>query len=239
MIALLCALFEIFLGPELVVRRVSFRDRLTPGLAGYKSGALPLLRVEAAAYPAQGRGLLALEDVGLFGWYARSPVKSRTLTSDGSLAFETQEIAWLVGARYRVLLSGTERFAASLSYGSLRNDFAGPSIAGVLLPAGTIQYWRPGVEARFPFGAVALYAGLGYLAPARQDKIGAAFPRASSGGVDGELRAEVAFGALVVRAAARYLRFFYSLHPLPHDPYIAGGALDEVASVSLALGYRL
>ena len=237
MIALLCLLLEISAGPELAVRRVSFRDRLTPGLAGYQSGALPLFRLDAVAYPAHG--VLALDDLGFFGSYARSLLKSRTLTADGSLAFETQEIAWEAGARYRIVIDGEERFVASLGYGSLRNDFAGPRLAGVLLPAGTIQYWRPGVEGRMPLGPVVLAAGFGYLAPARQNAVGAAFPRASSGGVDLGLRAELALGKLWLRLAARYLRFFYSLHPLPHDPYIAGGAIDEVASASLALGYRL
>lgn len=237
MIALLCLVLEISAGPEVAVRRVGFRDRLTPGLAGYQSGALPLLRLDALAYPA--RGLLALDDLGFFGSYARSLLTSRTLTSDGSLAFETQETAWEAGARYRIVLGGKERGAASLSYGSLRNDFNGPRLAGVLLPAGTLQYWRPGVEGRFTLGRVGLAAGLGYLAPARQDAIGNAFPRASSGGVDLGLRAEVAVGKLWLRLAARYLRFFYALHPLPHDPYIAGGAIDEVVSASLALGYRL
>ena len=237
MIALLCLLLEFSAGPEVAVRRVAFRDRLTPGLAGYQSGALPLLRLDAAAYPVHG--LLALDGLGVFGSYARSLLRSRTLTADGSLAFETQEIAWDAGARYRIVVDGEERGAASLGYGSLRNDFSGPSIAGVLLPAGTLQYWRPGLEGRIPLGPVVLAAGVGYLAPARQDAIGAAFPRASSGGVDLDLRAELAVGKLWLRFAARYLRFFYSLHPLPHDPYIAGGAIDEVGSASLALGYRL
>ncbi len=237
MIALVCALLEVFAGPELAVRRVGFRDRLTPGLAGYRSGALPLLRLEALAYPA--RDLLALDDLGFFGTYARSVLKSRTLTADGSLAFETQEVAWEAGARYRLVVGGVERGGASLSYGSLRNDFNGPRLAGVLLPSGTLEYWRPGLDARLQIGPIALSAVLAYLAPARQDRIGAAFPRASSGGFETGLRAEAAFGHLWVRAAARYLRFFYALHPLPHDPYIAGGAIDEVASASLALGYRL
>ena len=237
MIALVCVLLEVFAGPEVAVRRVTFRDRLTPGLSGYRSGALPLLRLEALAYPA--RGLLALDDLGFFGSYARSPWKARTLTADGSLAFETQEIAWEAGARYRVVVDGVERGGASISYGSLRSDFAGPQLAGVLLPSGTLEYWRPGLDARLPLGPVVLVGGLAYLAPARQDKIGGAFPRASSGGVEAGLHAEAALGKFWLRAAVRYLRFFYALHPQPHDPYIAGGAIDEVASASLALGYRL
>jgi hypothetical protein len=238
-IPLLCALFEIFAGFELGNRHVSFRDRLTPGLAGYQSGALPLFALDALVTPLDGSGLPGVADVGFFGSYARSIVKSRTLTADGSLAFEAQQISWEAGARYRVRIGGVERGGVSLGYGSLRSDFAGPSIAGVLLPSGTLQYWRPGLEVRVPLGPVVLFAGAGYLAPARQDAVGNAFPRSTSGGVDAALRGELSFGELTVRLALRYMRFFYSLHPLPRDPYIAGGALDEVASASLALGYRL
>jgi hypothetical protein len=237
MIALLCALLEFWAGPEFGARRVAFRDRLTPGLAGYQSGVLPLLHLDVLAHPTSG--LPVIDDVGFFGSYSRSLVKSRTLTADGSLGFETQQIAWEAGARYRLIIDGEERGAASISYGSLRNDFAGPSIEGVLLPAGTLQYWRPGVELRVPIGRVALFVGAGWLAPVKQDAVGIAFPRSTSGGIDAVLRAEMKLGGLWLRGALRYMRFFYSLNPLPHDPYVAGGALDEVAFASLAVGYRL
>jgi hypothetical protein len=237
MIALLCALLEIWAGPEVAARRIGFRDRLTPGLAGWQSGAQPLFRLEALVHPT--RGLPVIDDVGFFAWYARSLARSQTLTADGSLTFATQQIAWEAGARYRLVIDGEERGAASIAYGSLRSDFDGPGIGGVLLPAGTLQYWRPGLEVRVPIGTVSLFAGAGWLAPVRQDAIGAAFPRSSSGGVDVTIRAEMSLGGFFLRGAVRYMRFFYSLNPLPHDPYIAGGALDELASANLALGYRL
>ena len=147
--ALVCALplLELFLVPSTDVRRVSFRDRLTPSLAGYKSGARALLRTELSIFPLGHSELPGVSDVGFFGSYARS-LQSQTLTSDGSLAFTTQEIAWDAGARYRGIVGGEERFGASLSYGSLRNDFSGPRLPGVMLPAGTVQYWRPGASGR-------------------------------------------------------------------------------------------
>ena len=34
-----------------------------------------------------------------------------------------------------------------------------------------------------------------------------------------------------------YQRFFYNLAPVPGDPYVAGGALDQMITVSLGLAY--
>jgi len=238
--ALLCALslFEFSLAPEVNVRRVTFHDRLTPSLAGYKSGALGLLRVSALVYPAAGRELPFISDVGFYGSYARS-LKSRTLTADGTLAFDAQETWWDTGARYRVVLDGEEWAAVSFGYGSLRNDFSGPQLPGILLPAGMLQYWRPGISGRLPLGGIVLGADLGYLLLVRQDAVGQAFPRSSSAGLDLGLRAELLLRQFSVKLALRYMRFFYSLHPLPYDPYIAGGALDELFAVNLAFGLRL
>jgi hypothetical protein len=219
------------------VRRLFFRDRLTPTLAGWRSGALALGGLSLELYPSTGR-LPILDDVGAYGSYARS-LKSQTLTADGTLAFTTQEIAWDAGLRWRAIFSGRERGAVSIGYGSLRHDFSGARLPGYLLPAGTIQYWRPRLEGRMELGPVALAAGAAYLLVVRQDFLSALFPRASKHGIEASARASIKAGKVWLTLSGRYLRFFYSLHPLPYDPYIAGGALDEVFALDLACGFRL
>jgi hypothetical protein len=240
MAALVCALplLEFFVAPSADVRRVSFRDRLTPSLAGYKSGARALLRAELSIFPLGRSELPVVSDLGFFGSYSRSQ-QAQTLTADGTLAFTTQEIAWDAGARYRGVIDGEERFGASLGYGSLRNDFSGPRLAGVLLPAGTVQYWRPGVSGRLPLPWIVLGAELGYLLLVREDTFSAAFPRSTGGGLDAGAHVSMELRQFEVRLSLRYTRLFYSLHPLPYDPYIAGGALDELFAVDLAFGLRL
>jgi hypothetical protein len=219
------------------VRRLFFRDRLTPTLAGWQSGALAVGGFSLQAYPSTGR-LPVLDDVGVYGWYARS-LKSTTLTADGTLAFSTQATAWEAGLRWRAIFGGLERGAVSIGYGSLRNDFSGARLPGFLLPAGTIQYWRPGLEGRLPLGRVVLGAGVAYLLVVRQDFLSANFPRASKRGIEGTARASMDVWKVVLTLSGRYSRFFYSLHPQPYDPYIAGGALDEVFAIDLACGFRL
>jgi hypothetical protein len=219
------------------VRRLFFRDRLTPTLAGWQSGALALGGLSLQAYPSTGR-LPVLDDIGAYASYARS-LKSQTLTADGTLTFTTQEIAWEAGLRWRAIFSGRERGAISVGYGSLRHDFSGARLPGFLLPAGTIQYWRPGLEGRMALGPLALSVGAAYLLVVRHDFLAALFPRASKRGIEASARASIDLGMLELRLSGRYTRFFYSLHPLPYDPYIAGGALDEVFTVDLACGFRL
>jgi hypothetical protein len=103
-----------------------------------------------------------------------------------------------------------------------------------------VQYWKPNVEGIAHPGPVELRIGLGYLWIVRHDFLAANFPRASKGGVDVQARASMdVWRKLFVMLNARYSRFFYSLHPEPYDPYVAGGALDEVFAVDLACGYRL
>lgn len=219
------------------VRRLFYRDRLTPTLATWRSGALAVWGLSLQAYPSTGR-LPILDDVGVYGWYRRS-LESSTLTADGVLAFSTQEISWEGGLRWRALFGGQERGAVSIGYGSLRQVFGGARLPGYLLPAGTIQYWRPGLEGRFSLGPVVLGAGAAYLLVVRQDFLSTFFPRASKGGVEASVRASMDVGQVGLTLSGRYQRFFYSLHPQPYDPYVAGGALDELFTVDLACGFRL
>jgi len=241
--ALLCLLAAA--GPSLdasisvgsAVRRLYFKDRISPTLVGWQSGALAVGKLSLQAYPSTGR-LLVLDDVGAYGWYARS-LDSRTLTADGTLAFSTQEIAWEAGLRWRAMSGGRERGAISVGYGTLRQDFGAARLPGYLLPAGSIQYWRPGLEGGIALGPVGISLGAAYLLVVRQDFLATYFPRASKGGLEGLLRVSVDVGPVALTLSGKYQRFFYSLNPQPYDPYVAGGALDELFAVDLACGYRL
>ncbi|HUJ28014.1 MAG TPA: hypothetical protein VLW85_18460 [Myxococcales bacterium] len=241
MIALLCLLVA---APQLdasvsvgsTLRRLNFRDRLSPTLAGWDSGLMAVGGLSLQAYAGTGK-LPVLDDIGAYLDYKRS-LQSTTQTADGILNFNTQETAWDAGLRWRYVRDGIERGGVSFGYGSLRYVFAGASLPGFLLPAGMVQYWRPGLDARFAAGRVALRAGAAYLLIVRQDFLSAFFPRASKGGVEGMLSATTDVWLVKLTLAARYQRYFYSLHPLQYDPYVAGGALDEVFDLDLSCGLR-
>jgi hypothetical protein len=225
-------------GPEVGYRKVSYRDRVTPSLASFQSGATALFVASLAVYPTYGHGLPVVSDLGVFGSVSRS-LRAHTAGPDAATSFDNLWHAWEIGGRWRGVFDGEERLGASIRYGSLRYDFSGGSVSGVLLPSGTLQYWRPGVELRQPLGPVAFELSLGYLALVMQDAIGRAFPRSSHGGVEAALSATLSIDRrFEVRLSGKYTRIYYSLHPLPGDTYVAGGALDEYAVVDLALALR-
>ncbi len=243
MIALLCVLAGLVPTVETSVsvgsaaRRLMYRDRLTPTLADWNSGALAVWGLAVRAYPSTGK-LPVVDDIGVYGWYQRS-LSSTTLTADQVLEFSTQMVEWEAGLRWRALSSGgVERLALTMGYGNLRQIFGGARLPGYILPAGAIQYWKPGAEGQVAIGPVALGAGAAYLAVVRQDFLSAYFPRGSTGGVEASVRASTELGKVVLTLSGRYQRFFYSLHPEPYDPYVAGGALDELFAIDLACRYR-
>ena len=97
----------------------------------------------------------------------------------------------------------------------------------------------PGIDVRYPLGPVALALSGGFRAVVVPDAIGRAFPRSRSGGVDAEASATLDLGrTLQLRLAGRHARFYYTLHPMPGDRFIAGGALDEFAVLDLTCAAR-
>ncbi len=234
---------QLTLSPQIAERRLTYRDRVTPGLAGYQSGAVGLLQLAGEIFPSNGKGLPIVSDVGLTG------SASRSLRGDAKFGagedYEDLWHAWEVGARWRGIFAGEEWLSISIQYGSLSSQLSGPKLYGVLLPTGTQQYWRPGLNLRLPLGQFAISIYGGYLDVVVQDAIGHAFPRNGEGGVDLGAKLAFTFGNplvlnthLELHAAARYLRFFYTLNPEPNDPFVAGGALDEYAIFELGLGLR-
>lgn len=226
-------------GAQVGQRRLTWRDRVTPGLAGYQSGVMGLGVLSIEAFPARGKGLPIVSEVGLVGSVARS-LRAHDAGPAGSPGLDSLWHAWEVGGRYRGTAGGVEYYSVSLRYGSSRWDFTGPPQPGTLLPGGFLQWWRPGLDLRLPLGPAALTLSGGYRFVAVRDAIGRAFPRAEVGGLDGALVLSVDLPQrLRLKLGGRYLRFFSTLHPLPGDKFVAGGALDEYAVLDLTLAWRV
>jgi hypothetical protein len=226
-------------GAQIGQRKVTWRDRVTPSLAGYQSGVLGLGVASIEAFPARGKGLPIVSQLGLVGSVARS-LRAHDAGPAGSPGLDSLWHAWDVGGRYRGTVGGIEYYSISLRYGSSRWDFTGPPQTGALLPGGFLQWWRPGLDLRLPLGPVALTLSGGYRFVVVRDAIGRAFPRADLGGLDGAVAVSLDLPQrLRLKLGGRYVRFFSSLHPMPGDKYVAGGALDEYAVLDLTLAWRV
>ena len=106
--------------------------------------------------------------------------------------------------------------------------FDGALGGGAELPSVGYRFVRPGVDTAIarPSGdhTASSIRSLGTSCAGVDASVGLAWPIARHLDLSFELA---------------YTRFFYSLDPQPGDANVAGGALDEMARASLALGYRL
>ena len=222
--------------PELGFRRVTYRDRVSRELAAFSGGAMGLLSAGLELYPAGGRNLPLISNVGFVG------ALSRSLPAHGSgagVSFDNLWRTWEVGGRYRGVFGGEEWYALSLRYVSQRFDFTGSTDDQLHLPSGTKQYWRPGLELRLPLGPAAIAVSGAWLALVMKDAVSRPFPRSTAGGFETGLALSYALGPLAeLKLSGRYSRFFYKLRPLPGDPLVAGGALDETALLDLSFNLR-
>jgi hypothetical protein len=221
---------------EMGSRDFRYVDRLTPTLRSYSLFAAPLARVDGELYPLARSGLPVLEGLGVIADYAVAFALSSADASGASVGTSWSQLD--VGARERIALGRAVLLGLHGGYGQILYSFDGSPDTTAQLPSAEYRFVRGGVDARVLFGALSLYADGSYLGVLSTGSVGTYFPRETVGGV--EIRAGLAhgFGAgFQVSLEASYTRFFYTLNPAPGDAYVAGGALDQIASASLGLGY--
>ena len=162
--------------------------------------------------------------------------------------FPTTMQSWAVGLRGRIPF-GAQSFGVAIAYGGheFSVDPSGPAVPGrnniPLLPSVDYRFLRFTADGRLaPIAGLRLLAGFSYLlvldAGGIQESIW--FPRASVGAIaaHGGIGYELDVG-IEVRAVVMLRRYFYTFDPEPLDPWIAGGAVDQYISYSLALAWRL
>ena len=114
------------------------------------------------------------------------------------------------------------------TYGTWAFVFEGTSPLVAEVPSVSYKYLRGAVDARFPFNAFSLTAGIGGMYVLNAGEFSDRFPHASIAGVDGSLVGAYAFLPwMEARADVNYTRIFSSAKPERGDTYMAGGALDE------------
>lgn len=225
-------------GAEWGARNVGYRDRLSATLSGYR-GAMPLAEVRAEVYPAAFTSVPFLNDFGLFGRFSHSFAGS-TATADSAVNLATDWLRYGAGARWRLRLSDVEVGGISASWGGSTFTFHGAdALAPALLPGGSLSELRVGLDGRFHLGPVGVQLNVGGLLPSGL-ALGAAFPHAAVGGVDGSLMLLLRLGTHVELAAGvQYVRYFWKFNPVPGDLYVAGGAIDEQLFTDLRVGVVL
>ena len=217
-------------------RHFSYVDRLTPTLRPYNLFIAPRLAIHGEIYPLVNSSIPVLEEVGVTGTYARA-FGIGSQESDGTkVGTSWQEFD--VGLRERLPIGSSFVLGVDAGYGDTSFAFDDPVRPGAQLPSVHYKVLRGGLDGRLAFGALSLRAAAGYLDVLSTGDFAALFPRASVGGIDAAIGvSDKVTSTLELSLDVVYTRFFYNLSPVPGDAYVAGGALDELATLSLGLAY--
>jgi hypothetical protein len=217
-------------------RHVAYVDRLTSTLRPYDLFVAPLVAVEGEIYPLMNSQLPVFDKLGAVGSYARAFGLS-SQDSDGT-SVSTSWQAFTLGLRERLPIGSAFILGIDAGYGDTSFEFDDPIRADAQLPSAHYKFLRGGVDGRLVKGDLSARAAVGYLDVLSTGDMAVLFPRESVGGVQAALGiADQVAPAVEVSLDLDYTRFFYSLLPQPGDTYVAGGVLDEMATISLGVAY--
>ena len=227
---------DVALGVQLTHRALRWNDDLFGELRPYTLPIAPWITLDAQWFPAAHRTSGWLAHLGI---YAGAGV-AVGLSSTDSLGRDYDTAAFDVrgGARGRLPLgphalllgAGVELRRFSLAAPPAAND---PGLPSVSYASATLD-----IDARLRLAdALALLVGVSAALPFQLgDLADRLFPHVT--GAAAELRAGVAWAfvaGLELRAVASYRRYFLALNPSPGDRWVAGGLLDDFASLSLSV----
>jgi hypothetical protein len=235
------ALFIVGAGVELGIRQFEYNQPITKNLRAYRVVGAPMLGLNLELYPlANSKGPLA--GIGIIANYAQALALQSAAA--GGAKVPTKWNRYLVGLRYRIGIGDKGMYVAPMiGFGGQAFTFSGlDDKTAKESPAARYSYIRLGIDGRIPLGPVAITAGLGYLLTSVPkddlEVVSGRFPHVSVGGVDANIGLGIGVTkGLEARLSFNYSRFFYSMNPEPGEPYIAGGALDQLSSVHIGAAY--
>ena len=224
------ALLIVDVGLEVGARKMEYSDPLVGPLRSYLAPGVVGYGVRGQFYPGASSGIAFAKDIGIVGRYAGS-AGFESQTRDGSQKASGSWTRSAVGVRGRILAGPKDTgpfIGLEGTYGTWAFVFQGDDAIVAEVPSVSYKFLRAGADARFPFGAFALFGGIGYMHVLSAGQFSDRFPHASIAGVDGQFGAAYALLPwLEARADVNYTRVFSSAKPQRGDAYIAGGALDE------------
>jgi hypothetical protein len=217
-------------------RRFAYVDRVTSSLRPYTLSAAPFASLALELYPFARAQVPVFRGLGVVGSYGRA-VGLSSADASGTRVGTTWQ-SYDVGVRQRYA-AGPALFGLDVAYGANDLHFDTPSFDATL-PSANYTFVRAGLDTRVSVGAFSLLAGGGYLDVLRAGALQDAFPRETVAGVDAFLGGAYSITThLELSMRLDYTRFFYAFNPQPGDANVAGGALDEMAKLSLGLAYTL
>jgi hypothetical protein len=232
-------LLVVALGGEGTQRRLRYSDPFTTNLRPYDVTGAPSVAASLELYPLARTHVPILRRFGLIGAFATSVALESGLPGGKTLPTTFQR--WRVGLRGSAPLGkGTSAVGIEATRGSWSFRFDGDGDGATALPDVAYSVTRLGLDLRLDVGAVALLLGAGYGLVDGAGPMSDRFPRLKAGAVDGRLGLAIPLmPRLEARVWGEYTRYFLTMNPEPGDRFVAGGALDQFATVHLDAAYSL
>jgi hypothetical protein len=239
---------ELAVGARGFSRDLRYNDQVSPGLRHYQLALGPAAVLDVAFYP------LALmldgpaANIGLVVAVEQAVGTSSQLAADATFpngaTFPTSMQEFSGGIRYRLPV-GAWQIGATVSGGQHAFWFTGgdgADRAALNVPDAIYRFARGGLDVRVAVTAdFSLAAGAGYRHVLNQGgPIRSEFPHLTVAGVDADVRAAYAVTrSIEARVQADVRRYFYDMHSIAGDSWIAGGAVDQYLSFAVLLAMTL
>jgi hypothetical protein len=232
------ALITLGLGYGLAGREFGYDKPSSLNLRPYHVFGAHLLIAEGELFPLTNTNASVLRDVGAYANYGVALGLNSAV--EGGSPIGTNFDRFDAGIRARIHTGGP---AAPLlgfraGFGWMRFEFDDAAEIEDELPSVWYQFLHAGLDARFPIGPVAIWAGADYLGPVAAGAVGARFGNPRLWGISA--RAGVGlrlFSGFEARLGADYMIFGYKFSSQPTDAYAAAGARDQTFGLQLLIAY--
>ena len=223
-------------------RGLTFNQNLTQSLLSYTLGVGPIAVANVVMYPLDPLVGGLLGNIGLEAEIQQGFAISSTYNSS---TYKDVVHDYAGGGRYRFTFGAANDLYVSVTGGEDAFTFTGRSASSVLMIPDTIyHYVRPGLGLHLAVGgglgfdvAAGYRAVLNHAGPQFQQF----FPRSTVAGADAELTIRYALSEMFeVRGGLEWRRYWFNMHAVPNDTYIAGGAVDQsfafTARIAILIG---
>ena len=232
------ALFAASLAFEIGGRRFVYSDPITSNARDYDVFGAPIVAAAVELYPAATTTIPFVKDLGLTGSFARAFGISSATKAGTKLGTTWMRAGGGLRARFRPGSTTGPMLGINGGLNFTTFTFDAPPTLADAAPGVTYVSLRGGIDARIPFWRMALLLDVGYDGALSAGTVHDRFTGATVGGLDGG----VGFAILIAsgfeaRLTAHYTRYFYAFDPVPGDPHVAGGAVDELLGLGIGVAY--
>lgn len=220
-------------------RSLRYSDPLSSGLNDYQLGGSLLLDATVAYYPAQHFTKAWPSFFGL-DLAAQGALGASSTDSFGN-RYESHYDAYRAGVRGRVPV-GAHFLSVFAGYAIMRGSVAQQQTeSAAKTPAVDYRALRSGAGGEFKLAdGVTVATDFAWLTMLSVGELGTWFPRATASGLELALHASYALTEhFFARVSGSYRRAVFDFHAQPGDRRVAGGATDDVLTLSFGAGVSL